>query len=434
MKTMKNSRSQPVPGPGGRGGRAQHWDREKEAGLDEDPLQRRVYVGGVPYDMSHQDLYHFFNTRFGPRGQVEHAVVLEKRMEEGEGPRVNRYGFVTFTSRETVKKVLAANSSQLTLSSGRTLAVGPAKRANVFYNNNYGPAGAERREEVRLGARVKVQSKEKSNLKVEAQEWKETPGYVDPVPDTQSGQPEPSQESQVYHYNPQHQQYPQYQYQQYLQYQHHLQYQNYLQYQEVNMMVPQHGYSSAYQDQLLLYPTYYDQSGVVWAQYPLVYPPYHQPHTEYDLQPQDLHNSRQYDDSGFYGYDVSSTSIVSGEVSQSLQYEDKGVTVSPGLNVQKESEDSRRPGWKVESPYRGLKPFSEENRGQGKGRSGTSVISKGDNRKVGKTDNDIGLVVKEPNIEAKEKDDVKEGRKNLGKKKVIIDKSDLQEPFKKLSI
>ena len=46
MKTMKNSRSQPVPGPGGRGGRAHHWDREKEAGLDEDPLQRRVYVGG----------------------------------------------------------------------------------------------------------------------------------------------------------------------------------------------------------------------------------------------------------------------------------------------------------------------------------------------------------------------------------------------------
>ena len=45
MKTMKNSRSQPVPGPV-RGGRAHHWDREKEAGLDEDPLQRRVYVGG----------------------------------------------------------------------------------------------------------------------------------------------------------------------------------------------------------------------------------------------------------------------------------------------------------------------------------------------------------------------------------------------------
>jgi len=423
MKTMKNSRSQPVPGPG-RGGRAQHWDREKEAGLDEDPLQRRVYVGGVPYDMSHQDLYHFFNMRFGPRSYVEHAVVLEKRLEEGEGPRVNRYGFVTFTSRETVKKVLAADSKQLTLASGRSLAVGPAKRANVFYNNNY-----ERREEGRVGARVKVQSKEKTTLKVEAQEWKESPGYVEPVPDTQSGQQESSQEGQVYHYNPQHQQY---QYQQYLQYQHQLQYQQYLQYQEVNMMLPQHGYS--YQDQLLLYPTYYDQSGVVWAQYPLVYPPYHHQQPEYDLQPGDLHNSRQYDDSGFYGYDVSSTSILSGEVSQSLQYEEREVAASPGLNVQKESGDSRRPGWKVESPYRGLKPFSEENLGQGKGRTGTSVTYKGDNRKVDKTDNDLGLVVKEPNNEAKEKDDVKEGRKNLGKKKVFIDKSDLQEPFKKLSI
>jgi len=427
MKTVKNPRSQQTS-----------WDWEKEPGHEEDPFLRRIYVGGVPHDMLDQDLFHFFNLKFGPRSHVEHAVVLVKKMEEGEGHpiRTNRYGFVTFTSRETVKKVLAADISKLTLSSGRTLAVGPAKRSHLSYYT-----GQDRREEVRGAARLKVESKqEKSNLRVEAQDWRETRGYGETVSDTQSGQQEVSQ-GQVYYYNLQHQQY--------LQYQQHLHYQQYLQYPEVNMMYPQPGYSSTSQDQMLFYPAYYDQTGAMWTMYPLVYPPYqlHQSQSEYEhqprepQQPQQPQYSKQNDllqDSGFYGYDVSSTSIVTGEMSQTCQYENKEVAASPGNDFKKQpdSADFRRPGWKVESPYRKYKPFSMENNGLGQGKSGTN-ISKGANKKGvradSKTDTDLGCVVKEPNNKGKE--EMKEGRKILGKKKVIIDKSEkLEDPFKKLSI
>ena len=96
--------------------------------------------------MRDDGLFRFFDDNFGP-GQVTEAIVLQKRLDLGENfaSKINRYGFVTFKSVETVKKVLAADHSKLTLDGGRkVLTVGPAKRRSFF--NDQWQAGGERRE------------------------------------------------------------------------------------------------------------------------------------------------------------------------------------------------------------------------------------------------------------------------------------------------
>ena len=364
--------------------------------------------------MRDDGLFRFFDDNFGP-GQVTEAIVLQKRLDLGENfaNKINRYGFVTFKSVETVKKVLAADHSKLTLDGGRkVLTVGPAKRRSFF--NDQWQAGGERRE-----ARPPVWRRE-SKLRAEAQDWRgrETDGQL-----TQS---EPSQPEQV-HNQPQQ-----------------------CQYQEVPVMFSAPAYYPHYQDQMMVYPTYYDpqypqytQSQysqfpvyTQYPQYPFIFPSYQFQQAQYDQQ-QQLTQQLQYagqqdllQDSGYY--DVSNASLVSGEVSQTFHYESKEVTASPVLNlstvIQQEPGEPRRPGWKVGSPYRTFKPFSGDNSAQGPPDKKSSYRA----GRVASTEQ--GREAKDFNKDLKPTIAMKEIRKGYGKKN-MTDKSEiLQEPVKKLYI
>jgi len=85
-----------------------------------DPSQRKVFVGGVPQDMTQTELQHVFS-QYGP---VKKAW-LQRNHYEDSVPRNHRgFGFVTFAEYSAVEKVLGDDFSRfITLQSGRSLEV-----------------------------------------------------------------------------------------------------------------------------------------------------------------------------------------------------------------------------------------------------------------------------------------------------------------------
>ena len=388
--------------------------------------------------MGDKELYHFFEG-IGP---VEYAIVLSKKYDN----KVSRYGFVTFVSLETARSALAASRARLTLDvpwRGWSLTVGPAVERKKGHQYHY-----PQQEGVREGPRVwgrssdPVQGENKpaqqaikaaasaSKLRVDAETWQGRPGQ-------QPGE----LEAQLYH---QHLQALNLHFQQ----QQQLQYQAELQY---NMMA-QSGYfplqhypdltntsTTTSTDQLMILPPtfYHPTGGVVWPQYPQLYPAYQQCEQQQQQQqvlPQEYsqpypQQCEQMQDSGYH--ELTNASIVTGDLSHSANYETKEVSASPVLNLSqvlhqdtRADEDPKRVG-----PYKRFKTFNGENLLR------TSKAERGGRASKPTKDS---IITREPStttaISTKGKE--KEVKKGIKKKVVhtLPEAEVLPEPFKQLSI
>eukprot|EP01116_Phalansterium_solitarium_P019347 TRINITY_DN535_c0_g1_i1.p1 TRINITY_DN535_c0_g1~~TRINITY_DN535_c0_g1_i1.p1 ORF type:complete len:325 (-),score=91.37 TRINITY_DN535_c0_g1_i1:510-1484(-) len=91
----------------------------------EDPMSRyRVFVGGISWKATEQDLGQFFS-QFG--NVIDCKIIFDKVTHKSKG-----YGFITFDNEESVQKVLQAkqqNAAQLAIF-GKAMDVGHAVRRN----------------------------------------------------------------------------------------------------------------------------------------------------------------------------------------------------------------------------------------------------------------------------------------------------------------
>ena len=94
-------------------------------------MNKKLYVGGLPYSVSDQDLRDLFS----PHGNVESANVVTDRYTS----RSRGFGFVEMSSQEEAEKAIAAlNNSQL---DGRNLTVNVAKPRTDRPNRGGGGGG-----------------------------------------------------------------------------------------------------------------------------------------------------------------------------------------------------------------------------------------------------------------------------------------------------
>ena len=422
--------------------------------------------------MGNKELYHFFEA-IGPgwssvstdceSGEshlsivVEYAIVLDRRLEN----KVSRYGFVTFASVDTAQSALAASKAMLTLDapwSGWSLTVGPAverKRGHHYYHHYHqqqqfqhhqqegrtrvwrrtsDPAQGEARPVQQVVKAAAPAPAPGSKLRVDAETWRGRPW----------GQPG-EYEAQLYHQHLQalnlH-----YQQQQQLQYQAELHYN--MMTQQAYFPVPQYPDPTATTEQLMILPPtfYHPSGGVVWPQYPQLYPAYQQCDQQAQQQqvhPQEysqsyLQQSDQMQDSGYH--EVTNASIIAGDLSQTVAYETKEMSASPVLNLsqvlhlQQGSQDSQAGGeLRRVGPFKRFKTFSGENLPKIRGPERDS--SRGE--RGGRTTKSVkdSIITKEPNTTTTTTKG-KEVKKGIKKKVVhgLPEAKILPEPFKQLSI
>jgi len=96
----------------------------------------RIYVGGLGQQIYEKDLFGFFS-QFG---EVSHVGIIT------EGDYSRGYGFVTFASKEVVRKLLDDPSDAPMVLHGRRLAIGPARqRQEHFWGRSHPPPQGQRR-------------------------------------------------------------------------------------------------------------------------------------------------------------------------------------------------------------------------------------------------------------------------------------------------
>ena len=96
----------------------------------------RIYVGGLGHKIGDEDLYHFFS-KFGHVKQV--GIITENRFTKG-------YGFVTFSCKDVVRRLLEEEDGANLVLNGRRLNIGPARQrfrlTRRGFNSSWGGRGA----------------------------------------------------------------------------------------------------------------------------------------------------------------------------------------------------------------------------------------------------------------------------------------------------